>query len=94
MKYVITESQQDNLLSAFNQLMNSTSYKGVCRIWVDYDEIMDRYLINVFFSKDYLVNVVKERTVGFLLKTINLVTKRFFEFTGLTPFVYHHIDEC
>lgn len=94
MKYVITESQQDNLLSAFNQLMNSTSYKGVCRIWVDYDEIMDRYLINVFFSKDYLVNVAKERTAGIMRTTINQVAKRFFEFTGLRPMLYHHIDEC
>lgn len=94
MKYILKESQQKNLLITFNKLMNSTPYEGVCHIWVDYDKLADSYVLNVFFSKDYLVNHIKEKTTWFIRTTINQVGKKFFDFTGIKPTLYQQIEDC
>lgn len=52
MKYIILESQLDKVVNAFDSFINSQSYYGVCRVMVDYDEQIDKFVLNVFLIKN------------------------------------------
>lgn len=95
MKYVITESQVDNLIRVFTNFVNSESYEGVCDILVDYDDVMSRFVINIFFKKKYLLSLGSgSNQTSFLRKTVNEVGKTFFNFTRNNPLMYQHYGDC
>jgi hypothetical protein len=54
MKVLISESQLDKLKSIFSSLYDAKDYEGVCDIQVDYDEVMDKIVLNIFFDRKYM----------------------------------------
>ena len=94
MKYLITESQVNKLIKIFTNLVNSESYEGVCNIGVDYDDVMGRFVINVFFRREFFINKDGGKTSSHIRKVINEIGYKFKDFTGNTPLMYQHFEDC
>lgn len=94
MKYIITESQVDTLIKIFTDFVNSESYEGVCSIGVDYDDVMSKFVINVFFKREFFINKNGGVTSSYIRKVINEVGYKFKDFTGNTPLMYQHFEDC
>jgi hypothetical protein len=94
MKYIIKESQVDNLIKIFTKLVNSETYEGVCNIGVDYDDVMNRFVINIFFNRNFFVNKDGGKTSSHMRRVTNDVGGKFLNFTGKTPLIYQHYDSC
>lgn len=93
MKYLITESQVESLLNVFNHFINSENYEGVCNVLVDYDEEMDRFVLNVFFNLTYNINLGSKQH-SFVKNSINEIGNKFFDFIGKKPLMYIHYNDC
>lgn len=93
MKYLITESQVESLLNVFNHFINSENYEGVCNVLVDYDEEMDRFVLNVFFNRHYIINLGSKQN-SFINNSINEIGYKFFDFIGKKPLMYSHYNDC
>jgi hypothetical protein len=55
MKVLISESQVDKLKRIFSSLYDVKDYEGVCSIQVDYDEEMDKIVLNIFFDRIFAI---------------------------------------
>jgi hypothetical protein len=95
MKYVINESQVDNLIRVYSNFINSKKREGVCDILVDYDYIMDKFILNIFFDREFIINLGDgSKQTSFIRKTYNEIGQTFLSFIGLTPLLYEHYSEC
>jgi hypothetical protein len=92
MKFIIKESQIDSLTRVFSRLLNLESYKGVCNIMVDYDSEQDRFVINIFYNRKYLIDL-GGKTSAHLARITNDIGKKFVSFTGYNPLLYGHYEE-
>jgi hypothetical protein len=59
---------------------------------VDYDEDFDRYILNIFFSRDFAFN--NKDFTRHKNKIVNDVGVRFLNWTGLMPLLYMHTEKC
>jgi len=89
MKVIITESQVEKLISIFEKFVNSESYEGVVDIGVDYDEIMDKFVLNIFFDKKFAIDLGL-RFNSIRKKVINEIGMKFMDVTGFYPLLYEH----
>lgn len=95
MKYIILESQLDKVVNAFDSFINSQSYYGVCRVMVDYDEQIDKFVLNVFFDKKHILSLNSgSKQTKFIRDVINEIGSNFYSFTTLKPLMYEHFDTC
>ena len=95
MKLIITEAQIYQLLGVYDRLMNSEHYDGVCNINIDYDEIMDRFVLNVFFNRSFIINLGSGgQQSRYIKKTFNEIGKKFLSFTNNNPLMYQHFSDC
>ena len=73
MKVRITESQVENLIRVFSKFLNRDLLGGVCNVMVDYDEIMDRFVLNIFFDRKYIVKLDDGgKQSSFIRKTVHI----------------------
>lgn len=91
LKVIVTESQVERLVSIFDKFMNSESYEGVTNVMVDYDEVMDKYVLNIFFDTRFAVEKGSKFN-SHMKKIINQVGLKFYEVTGMKPLLYHHFN--
>ena len=95
MKYIITESHVKSLIKVYHNLMNSEKYDGVCEIMVDYDEMFDKFVLNIFFNREYLINLnTGSKQTSYLRKMVDEIGNIFLLFTGKTPLIYQHYYNC
>ena len=92
MKVILSESQVNRSVEIFNKLMNANKYEHVCRIMVDYDDEFDKYVLNIFFSRDFAVN--NKNFTRFKNITTNEIGERFLNWAGLNPILYMHFEKC
>jgi len=59
----------------------------VCEYGIDYDEQMDRFVINIFFKKDGGPITLRQRVEEMVILSIK-------DFFGIVPFVYSHYGDC
>lgn len=89
MKYILSESKLERMLSMFDSFANSENYEGVDNIMVDYDDVMDKFVLNIFFNKKFAVDVGPKLT-SIHNKIVNQVGHRFELGTGMKPLIYTH----
>ena len=95
MKLIITESQVDRVINTFTRFLNKRSREGVCHVMVDYDEMMDRFVLNIFFDRKYVVKLNDGgKQSNFLRKTVNEYGNLFRDLSGQNPLIYQHYDDC
>ena len=95
MKVVITESQVEKIINVFSKFLNKRTRKGVCNVMIDYDEIMDRFVLNIFFDRKYLNDLNDGgKQSNFLRKTVNEYGNLFRDFSEHNPLIYQHYDNC
>jgi hypothetical protein len=99
MKYLINESQVEILNKLLTNFINSQTYEGVCYINVDYDDQMNKFVINIFFDRNFFINKPGGPPAGgmttlIIRNVVNDVGIKFQNFTGKTPLMYQHFDNC
>lgn len=95
MKVIITESQVGKVINLFSKTLNKRKRDGVCNVMVDYDEFMDRFVLNIFFDRKYIVKLDDGgKQSSFLRKTVNEYGNLFRDFSNHNPLIYEHFDEC
>lgn len=95
MKYIIKESQVERLLKVYDRLMKSEQYEGVCNVMVDYDEMMDKFVLNIMFNKQYIIDIGGGSIqTKHLKRTIEEIGNKFLSFTGSKPLLYEHVSDC
>jgi len=95
MKVIITESQVGKVINLFSKTLNKRKRDGVCNVMVDYDEVMDRFVLNIFFDRKYIVKLDDGgKQSSFLRKTVNEYGNLFRDFSNHNPLIYEHFDEC
>jgi hypothetical protein len=92
MKVILSESQVNRSVEIFNKLMNANKYEHVCRVIVDYDEEVDRYLLNIIFDKNSIPTFLSNR--GEKNRIIRDISERFLNWTGQVSFLYSHYEKC
>jgi hypothetical protein len=55
---------------------------------------MNRFVINIFFNRNFFVNKDGGKTSSHMRRVINDVGWKFLKFTGKTPLIYQHYDGC
>ncbi len=95
MKIKITKSQVENLISVFSKFLNRDLLGGVCNVIVDYDDEMNRFVLNVFFDRKHLVKLNDGgKQSNFLRKTVNEYGNLFRGLSGQNPLIYQHYGDC
>lgn len=95
MKIIITESQVEGIIKIFSKFLNKQSYDGVCNVMIDYDDMMNRFVLNIFFDRNYLTDLNDGgKQSNFLRKTVNEYGNLFRNFSGHNPLIYQHYDNC
>jgi len=84
MKYLITESQFDNILQGLETAVNNIKFRGVENITLDYNEVNDQIDVNLFFSKK-LLNDIGERKFKSLQQDTNIKIFYFFKTIKIEP---------
>ena len=89
------ESRQERkftkLLNNIQEYLNSNSYDSVFRVMVDYDEVMDYLIVNIFFDAEHAVKLG-----GGINSVIKRTGKKIMEDLSVFPFdfKYHiHFDK-
>ena len=95
MKYIITESQVGPLLKVYSTFLSSQKFVGVYNIDVDYDDVMSRFVLNIFFDSKYILKV---DNVGmkswYQNKIASDIVRKFNQFTNVRPLIYNHYTDC
>jgi hypothetical protein len=91
MKYIITENRLANVIQIFVDKFEKP--EGLCKVWVDYDELNDSISVNLFFDRSYS----KKR--GWDINHDINTTKRYYGLKimktfGRMPVFYQHFDDC
>ena len=95
MKVIITESQVGKVINLFSKTLNKRKREGVCNVMVDYDEVMDRFVLNIFFDRKYIVNLDDGgKQSSFLRKIVDEYGNLFRDFSGHNPLIYEHFNNC
>ena len=95
MKYIIKESQVNKMINLFTEFINSENYDGICYVSVDYDDTMSRFVLNIFYSKRYIIKLGNgSQQTSYLVNTTNELGEKFFSFTNRKPFLYRHFEDC
>ena len=93
MKIIITESQK--VINLFSKTLNKRKREGVCNVMVDYDEVMDRFVLNIFFDRKYIVKLDNGgKQSSFLRKIVDEYGNLFRDFSEHNPLIYQHYDNC
>ena len=89
------ESKQEKkfkkLLNTIEEHLNSNSYDSVVRFMVDYDEVMDDVIVNIFFDAEHAVKLG-----GGINRVIKSTGKKIMEDLSIFPFdfkYYVHFDK-
>jgi hypothetical protein len=89
----MSDSKIEKLLGLYQSYVDEFDYEEICRIFVDYDEVMDDIILNVFFSKRMAIDYG-----GRLTHVSNVITdeigRKFFSFVGIKPKLYIHFEYC
>lgn len=93
MKFIITESQIDHMCKVFENLLLTESYEGVCNVDVDYDDVFDKFVINIFFDRKFSIKA-GPKISSIRHKVVNKIGQKFFDFIGRKPFIYDHYEDC
>jgi hypothetical protein len=92
MKYLLTESRLENIIQKYLDKYEG-EYRVMKRIWVDYDEIMNAYNINLFYDWE----AAKEEGPLFDLLLNNQIRELTEDlngfFSGLKFSFYYHIEK-
>ena len=85
------ESRQERkftkLLNNIQEYLNSNSYDSVVRVMVDYDEVMDDVIVNIFFDAEHAVKLG-----GGINRVIKSTGKKIMEDLSVFPFDFkYHI---
>ena len=52
-------------------------------------------LPNIFFNREYLINLnTGSKQTSYLRKMVDEIGNKFLLFTGKTPLIYQHYDNC
>jgi len=93
MKILISESHVNQFLGILEKIFENEKYEGVCSLGFDYDEQMDKFVINIFFDREYAIshgpnfNKVKN-------KAINDIGNKTVLWLNKTPLLFSHYDIC
>ena len=96
MKYIITESQVGPLLKVYSSFLASQTFVGVCNVDVDYDDVMNRFVLNIFFDSKYILKVDEHgMKKWYQNKIVSDIVNRFNQFTNVRrPLIYNHYTDC
>lgn len=95
MKVIITESQVDRVINTFTRFLNKRKRDGVCNVMVDYDEMMDRFVLNIFFDREYVVKLNDGgKQTKFFRKVVDEYGNLFRDFSEHNPLIYQHYNNC
>ena len=95
MKIKITKNQVEQIINIFSKFLNKDLKEGVCNVMVDYDEIMDRFVLNIFFDRKYIVKLDDGgKQSSFIRKTVNEYGNLFRDFSNHNPLIYEHFENC
>jgi hypothetical protein len=89
----MSDFEIEKLLGLYQSYVDEFDYKEICRIWVDYDEVMDDIILNVFFSKRMAIDY-GGRLTAISNRIIDEIGKKFFNFVGVKPKLYIHYESC
>jgi hypothetical protein len=89
----MSDSKIEKLLGLYQSYVDEFDYKEICRIWIDYDEVMDDIILNVFFSKRMAIDY-GGRLTAISNRIIDEIGKKFFSFMGIKPKLYIHFEYC
>lgn len=74
-------------------MYNVKHYEGVCRIKVDYDEEFDKFVINVFFDRKFVIN--NGRSFNKIKRTvIDSIGEKALSLLNMKPWIYLHFEDC
>jgi hypothetical protein len=93
MKVLISESQVDKLKSIFSSLYDVKDYEGVCDIQVDYDEVMDKIVLNIFFDRKFAITNGKNFN-RIRKSVINSIGTKALNWINNVPLLYDHYEDC
>ena len=95
MKIIITESQVERIITVFTKFLNKNISEGVCSVMVDYDDVMDRFVLNIFFDRKYIVKLDDGgKQSNFIRKIVNEYGNLFRNFSEQNPLIYQHFGNC
>ena len=95
MKIKITKNQVEQIINIFSKFLNKDLKEGVCNVMVDYDEIMDRFVLNIFFDRKYIVKLGDGgKQTNFIVKVVNEYGDLFRSLSSKNPLIYQHYDDC
>ena len=58
-------------------------------------EMFDKFVLNIFFNREYLINLnTGSKQTSYLRKMVDEIGNKFLLFTGKTPLIYQHYDNC
>jgi hypothetical protein len=89
----MSDSKIEKLLGLYQSYVDEFDYKEICRIWVDYEEVMDDIILNVFFSKRMAIDY-GGRLTAISNRIIDEIGRKFFNFVGVKPKLYIHYEFC
>lgn len=93
MRFIITESQVEKLCKVFEKFIATENYEGICDVDVDYDDTMDRFVLNIFFDRRFAVEKGRKFDAH-MKKVIGQMYDRFIIATSYKPFLYVHYKDC
>ena len=65
------------------------------RIFKKIEEMFDKFVLNIFFNREYLINLnTGSKQTSYLRKMVDEIGNKFLLFTGKTPLIYQHYDNC
>lgn len=94
MRIIISETQLERFKMAIDSFIDIKDYEGVCSLLLDYDEIMDKFVVNVFFDRKYFIGKSGGKTSSIHRKTINDIGEKIQSFTGDRVLLYSHFEDC
>lgn len=95
MKVIITESQVEKVINVFSKFLNKDSREGVCHVMIDYDDVMSRFVLNIFFDRKYIVKLGDGgKQTNFIVKVVNEYGDLFRSLSSKNPLIYQHYDDC
>lgn len=94
MKINLTEDRLEKFIFFLEKSINDLiTDDDVCRIGVDYDEQMDKFVFNVFFSRQKAKESGAKHNSNLNL-VINNVGKKIKSVFGMEPYMYLHYEDC
>ena len=95
MKYIITESQVNSLIKVYSNFINSETYEGVCDVVIDYDDEMNKFVLNIFFDKEFVISLNDfSKQTKFTKNMVITIAQKFYDFVGKAPLLYKHYKDC